>query len=65
MKAIRTIKRGIICNVHAKKNNTDLKEEKINKHSFSIEERKWAAEAVADCYKRIENGNAKRLKSEC
>lgn len=48
-----------------KKNNTDLKEEKINKYSFSIEERKWAAEAVADCYKRIENGNAKRLKSEC
>lgn len=48
-----------------KKNNTDLKEEKINKHSFSIEERKWAAEAVADCYKRIENVNAKRLNSEC
>ena len=47
------------------KNNTDLKEEKINKHSFSIEERKWAAEAVADCYKRIENVNAKRLNSEC
>lgn len=36
-----------------KKNNTDLKEEKINKHSFSIEERKWAAEAVADCYKQL------------
>lgn len=44
------------------KKNTNLKEEKINKHSFSIEERKWAAEAVADCYKRIENGTAKLLK---
>ena len=33
-------------------------------YPFSIEERKWAAEAVADCYKRIENGTVKRLKSK-
>ena len=37
----------------------------LNKKNVSIEERKWAAEAVADCYKRIENVNAKRLNSEC
>lgn len=39
----------------------DLKEKIKTDFSFSIEERKWAAEAVADCYKRIENGTAKRL----
>lgn len=39
----------------------DLKEKTKTDFSFSIEERKWAAEAVADCYKRIENGTAKRL----
>ncbi|HED2197272.1 TPA: hypothetical protein R4X82_004383 [Citrobacter freundii] len=50
------------------KNGADLKGIKGikgNNHPFSIEERKWAAEAVADCYKRIENVNAKRLNSEC
>jgi hypothetical protein len=41
----------------------DLKEKKETDFSFSIEERKWAAEAVADCYKRIENGTAKKLKA--
>lgn len=47
----------------------DLKEKKEKKEkkdtdiSFSIEERKWAAEAVADCYKRIESGTAKKLKT--
>ena len=47
------------------KTDAYLKYIKDNNHPFSIEERKWAAEAVADCYKRIENVNAKRLNSEC
>ena len=38
------------------KTDAYLKDIKDNNHPFSIEERKWAAEAVADCYKRIENG---------
>lgn len=35
------------------KNGADLKGIKGNNHPFSIEERKWAAEAVADCFKKI------------
>ena len=46
------------------KTDAYLKDIKDNNHPFSIEERKWAAEAVADCYKRIENGTAKRMKSK-
>lgn len=30
--------------------------------SFSIDEMKWAAEATAECYKRIESGEANFLK---
>lgn len=43
--------------------NSFPKERKKEEYPFSIEERKWAAEAIADCYKRIENGTAKRLKA--
>lgn len=35
--------------------NSFLDERKKEEYPFSIEERKWAAEAIADCYKRIEN----------
>lgn len=40
----------------------DLKDKERDESSFTSEERKWAAEAVADCYKRIENGTANKLK---
>jgi hypothetical protein len=46
------------------KNGADLKGIKVIIIHFLLK-RKWAAEAVADCYKRIENVNAKRLNSEC
>lgn len=40
----------------------DLKDKERDESSFTSEERKWASEAVADCYKRIENGTANKLK---
>jgi hypothetical protein len=43
----------------------DIYEEKEQEqYPFTIEEMKFAAEAVADCYKRIESGTAKILKKK-